>query len=64
MEEAWGTLSPEEGRARCVELAGKLEKDGWDNIFLEPLRKAEAVIKVNAWHSHRELSLNLSTATL
>ena len=49
MEEAWGTLSPEEGRARCVELAGKLEKDGWDSIFLEPLRKAEAVIKVNAW---------------
>jgi 2-polyprenyl-6-methoxyphenol hydroxylase-like FAD-dependent oxidoreductase len=62
MEEAWGTLSPEEGRARCVELAGKLEKDGWDNIFLEPLRKAEAVIKVNAWPSHRALSLNLRTA--
>ena len=56
MEEAWGTLSPEEGRARCVELAGKLEKDGWDSIFLEPLRKAEAVIKVNAWPSHRALT--------
>ena len=46
MEEAWGTLSPEEGRARCVELADKLETDGWAPIFLEPLRQAEAVIKV------------------
>ena len=46
MEEAWGTLSPEEGRARCVELADKLEVDGWAPIFLEPLRQAENVIKV------------------
>ena len=46
MEEAWGTLSPEEGRLACAELAEKLRADGWDEPFLAPLQAADSVIKV------------------
>lgn len=45
-DEAWGTLSPEEGRRECAELAEKLEADGWDAAFLAPLKAAESVIRV------------------
>jgi len=45
-DEAWGVLSPEEGRKACSELASTLRGDGWDEAFLAPLEAAEAVIKV------------------
>lgn len=45
MEEAWGTLTPEEGTRECAELAAKLEADGWDEAYLAPLRNAESVIR-------------------
>ena len=45
LEEAWGTLSAEEGAKECHALADKLEADGWDQVFLAPLRSAESVIR-------------------
>jgi 2-polyprenyl-6-methoxyphenol hydroxylase-like FAD-dependent oxidoreductase len=44
--ETWGTLSPEEGKKECLELAEKLRADGWDDNFLQPLIEAEGVIRV------------------
>ena len=45
VEEAWGTLSSEDGTRECADLAAKLASDGWDEAFLAPLRNAESVIR-------------------
>ncbi|EOD32443.1 hypothetical protein EMIHUDRAFT_122986 [Emiliania huxleyi CCMP1516] len=45
-DDAWGALSADEGLRQCSELAAKLEGDGWDASFVEPLRSAENVIRV------------------
>ena len=45
MEEAWGTLSADEGTKECAELAKRLQADGWDEAYTTPLRNAEAVIR-------------------
>jgi len=39
--ESWGTMSPEESQKECNELADKLDRDGWANQFVEPIRKAD-----------------------
>ena len=46
IEENWGTLTADEGRRQCIELAEKLGRDGWDETLLAPLREAETVIRV------------------
>jgi hypothetical protein len=46
MDENWGTLSPDEGRKQCGELAATLRADGWDDALLAPLLAAEGVIRV------------------
>ncbi|KAL7543060.1 hypothetical protein ACHAWF_007315 [Thalassiosira exigua] len=33
----WRTLTPEEAKIECAELAKRLREDGWDESFLEPL---------------------------
>jgi len=35
--DTWRTLTPEEAKRECKELANKLRKDGWDEQFLLPL---------------------------
>ncbi|KAL3775033.1 hypothetical protein ACHAWO_007218 [Cyclotella atomus] len=35
--DTWRTLSPEEAKIECRELASKMRQDGWDEQFLEPL---------------------------
>jgi len=46
VDDAWGTLTAEEGRLECAQLAERLRADGWDEKFLVPLENAEAVIRV------------------
>ena len=35
--DTWRTLTPEEAKTECKELANKLREDGWDEQFLLPL---------------------------
>lgn len=44
--ESWGTLSEEEGHKECMDLATKLEQDGWDGQFILPLKEASSVVRV------------------
>lgn len=52
-DEAWGTLSAEEGTRECAALAERLEADGWDPAFVAPLKQAEAVIRVGLFARSR-----------
>jgi len=46
MDDAWGTLSAEEGRQYCAELADRLTADGWHADLVTPLRHAQTVIRL------------------
>lgn len=45
-EGGWGTLMGNVGEQECRKLAEKLQKDGWDDKYLQPLYYAHKAIKV------------------
>eukprot|EP00984_Skeletonema_dohrnii_P014671 scaffold6188_cov118-Skeletonema_dohrnii-CCMP3373.AAC.4 len=58
--DTWRTLTPDEAKAECQELAKKLREDGWDEQFLAPLesQSLKGVLRVglrsrealDVWH--------------
>lgn len=44
--ETWGNLSPKDAEKECLELANRLEADGWNPDFIAPLRAPKSVIRV------------------
>lgn len=42
----WGNLSQELGRSECEKLAKRLQNDGWDDKFIEPLLNVTHSVKV------------------
>lgn len=45
-DSCWGNLSQEVSREECQKLAAILEKDGWDDKFLKPLRGVTRAVRV------------------
>jgi len=58
--DTWRTLTPDEAKVECQELAQKLREDGWDEQFLRPLESSslKGVLRVglrsrealDVWH--------------
>lgn len=58
--DTWRTLTPDEAKVECKELAQKLREDGWDEQFLKPLESSslKGVLRVglrsrealDVWH--------------
>jgi len=42
----WGQLSERVGQEECHKLASILERDGWDQRFLEPLRRVTKAVRI------------------
>jgi 2-polyprenyl-6-methoxyphenol hydroxylase-like FAD-dependent oxidoreductase len=45
-EGGWSALTAEVGKEECKKLATELEKDGWDETYLKPLKHVIEAIKV------------------
>lgn len=43
---SWGTLTEHVGQEECTTLKQKLEEDGWDDKYLEPLSSVDKAIKI------------------
>ena len=43
---SWGTLTELVGQEECTTLRHKLEEDGWDDKYLDPLSNVEKAVKI------------------